>query len=203
MEGEKREVESGELKTESGKRKVESVGENAESGEGKEESGKRKAESVGENAERREKKAVAGGPLLVGSISLSAVEDVKVTPTRLEAEVKPLTQEDLDRYWQETAAELHLEELMGKATVRVGEHHGRFEVDAQTTYFADDFKPHKIEVLEVLRKKTGMRLLDCRVNPLFVSQEEKVYSPEDKYSTMLQSNPKISGLRHLFPEVDY
>ncbi len=141
--------------------------------------------------------------LLVDSVSISSVESVKVDTTHLEADVKPLEQEDLERYWREAAVELELEELMGNATVRVGEHHGRFEVDAQTTYFADEFKPHKIEVLEAIRKRTGMRLLDCRVNPMFVEQTEKAYSPEDKYKVMMERNARIASMRHLFPEIDY
>lgn len=131
------------------------------------------------------------------------MEDVKIDATRLEADVKPLEQEDLERYWHEAAVELELEELMGNAKVRVGEHHGRFEVDAQTTYFADEFKPHRIDVLEAIRKRTGMRLLDCRVNPMFVEQTGRAYSPEDKYKVMMERNAEMGSMRHLFPEIDY
>ena len=143
-------------------------------------------------------------PKLVGSVSIKAATANIVAPQpHLQAEVKPLTQEDLERYWKETAAELHLEEVMKNATVRIGEHIGRFEVDATTTYFADEFREHKIDVLESLRKKTGMKLLDCRVNPLFVEQNEKVYSPDDKYNAMLKENQHLALLRKLFPEIDY
>ena len=124
-------------------------------------------------------------------------------PTKLQAVVKPLTEEDLTRYWQETAEELKLQEVMKNAAVRVGEHVGRFEVDATTTYFVDEFRSHKIDVLERMRKKTGMQMLDCRVNPLFVAQDEKVYSPDDKYNAMLEDNRQLAALRKLFPEIDY
>lgn len=143
------------------------------------------------------------GPKLVGSISIKAVTSVKPEPTRLQAEVKPLTQEDLERYWDEAATELGLVEVMKNATVRMGEHIGRFEVDAQTTYFADEFRSHKIDVLESLRKKTGMQLLDCRVNPLFIEQDEKAYSPDDKYNAMLEENHHLATFRKLFTEIDY
>lgn len=123
------------------------------------------------------------------------------SPT-LPADVKPLTQEELDLYWQQTADELQLQNLMEKGKPRVGEH-GRIEIDALSTYFFDDFKPHRINVMESLRKKSGMPLLDCKVNPLFVEKDDVAYSPQDKYKAMLQVNPKLVELRKLFPQIDY
>ena len=57
--------------------------------------------------------------------------------------------------------------------------------------------------MEFLREKTGMRMLDCRVNPLFVSKEEVVYSPDDKFAAMMGKNPQMVELRKLFPMIDY
>jgi len=128
---------------------------------------------------------------------------VKVETPRLQAEVKPLVQEDLERYWKEAAEELGLTELMAGATVKQGEAPGRIEIDAQTVAFHEEFKPHRINVMEVLRKKTGMPMLDCKVNPLFVEKDEVLYSPTDKYNAMLQRNPSLLGLRKLFPQIDY
>ena len=146
--------------------------------------------------------AVVGRGLL-GSISISSLPHVKVEQPRLQAEVKPLTQEDLERYWGEVAEELDLALLMEKGKPRLGEHSGRIEIDAQSTYFNDDFKPHRIDVMEALRKKCGMPMLECKVNPLFVEKEEIIYSPQDKYKAMLQVNPKLVELRKLFPQIDY
>ena len=122
---------------------------------------------------------------------------------KLQAEVKPLTQEDLERYWHETAAELGLEDLMKEATVRLGEQHGVIEIDAQTTWFHEEFKPHRIEVLEALRNKSGMKMLDCKVNQLFVGKDEVIYTPDEKYKAMLQSNPEMLAMRKLFPNIDF
>lgn len=122
---------------------------------------------------------------------------------KLEAEVKQLTQEDLETFWKEVAAELNLEELMKNATVKLGEQHGTIEIDAQTTYFHEEFKPHKTEVLEALRAKTGMRMLECKVNQLFVGKDDVVYSPDEKYKVMLQANPAMLSMRKLFPNIDF
>ncbi len=122
---------------------------------------------------------------------------------KLKAEVKQLTQEDLERYWNEVATELQLTDLMKYASVKLGEQHGTIEIDAQTTYFHEDFKPHKTDVLEALRAKTGMRMLDCKVNQLFVGKEEVIYSPDEKYKAMLQENPSMLAMRKLFPNIDF
>jgi hypothetical protein len=142
-------------------------------------------------------------PKLVDSISIKDANEVKVELPHLQAEFKPLEQDELERYWNEAAEELELTEVMKNATVRLGEHQGCFEVDAQTVYFAEDFRSHKMAVLERIREKTGMKMLDCRVNPLFVAQEEKAYNPDDKYKAMLEENRKLALLRNLFPEIDY
>ncbi len=92
---------------------------------------------------------------------------------------------------------------MKDGTVKLGEQHGVIEVDAQTTYFHDEFKPHKIEVLELLRRKSGMKMLDCKVNQLFVGKEEVIYSPDEKYKTMVEANPVMQQMRRLFPSIDY
>ena len=57
--------------------------------------------------------------------------------------------------------------------------------------------------MELLRKKCSMPMLDAKVNPLFVAQDEVIYSPTDKYNAMLKQNPKLLELRKLFPQIDY
>ncbi len=117
-------------------------------------------------------------------------------------EAKPLTQEDLERYWKEAANELNLQELMSAATVSLGENNRRFDINATETWFAGDFRPHRIEVMELMRQKSGMPMLDCNVVPLFVSKDAVIYTAEDKYKAMLEVNPKLALLRKLFPEID-
>ena len=143
-----------------------------------------------------------GIPSISGISIKTTVEDVEESAHRV-TDVEPLTQETLERWWGEAAKELKLEEVMVNGTPKMGETNGMFEVDATTVYFAEEFKPHKIDVMEFLREKTGMRMLDCRVNPLFVSKEEVVYSPDDKYKAMLERNPQLAELRKLFPMIDY
>ena len=140
---------------------------------------------------------------VLGSISIKSAQ-TKVEPVQhIAVEVKPLTEEDLTAYWQEAAEKLGLQELLAEGIPHLGEKQGCFEVDAQTVTFHEDFKPHKIDVMEFLRGKTGMKMLDCKVNQRFVSKEEVVYSPDDKYKAMLERNPQLAELRKLFPMIDY
>ena len=139
----------------------------------------------------------------MGAVSLSALKPVKAEVPRLQGDVKPLTQEDLVRYWNVAAEELKLTLLMEKGVPRIGEHSGCIEIDAQSTYFHEDFKPHRIDVMELLRKKSGMPMLECKVNPLYIEKDEVLYSPQEKYKAMLQTNPKLVELRKIFPQIDY
>jgi hypothetical protein len=118
-------------------------------------------------------------------------------------EVKPLTEETLAQYWKEAAVELGLEELMAEGIPRLGEYQGCFEVDAQTVSFAEEFKSHKIDVMEFFRSRTGMKTLDCKVNPRFVEKTEVIYTPDDKYAAMVAANPEMEELHKLFPLLDY
>ncbi len=144
-------------------------------------------------------------PPLMGGISIKATQDAGKMPTfqHIEVEVKPLTEEDLTAYWKEAGEKLGLQELLSEGVPKLGEKQGCFEVDAQSVSFHEEFKQHKINVMEFLRGKTGMRMLDCKVNPLFVSKDEVIYSPEDKYKAMVEQNPQLAELRKLFPIIDY
>ena len=144
----------------------------------------------------------SGAGLLAGGISIGNLQPQKAAaPVVVEA--KPLLQEDLERYWNEAAASLRLEELLAAAKPQLGDHPGVIDIIATTTWFADEFKAHRTEVMQELRKASGHPMLDCKVTPMFVEDDEVVYSPVDKYNKMLERNPGMAGLRKLMPNIDY
>lgn len=144
-----------------------------------------------------------GGSLLANSFSIKDVAPpVTASAPKVQVEAKPLTQEDLERYWNEAAEELNLKELMAAAEVHLGENNRIIDVQATETWFATDFRPHRIDVMELLRKKSGMPMLDCNIIPLFVSKGTLIYTAEEKYKAMVQTNPHLASLRKLFPEID-
>ena len=140
--------------------------------------------------------------LLAGGISIKLTPPPVAEPAKVHVEAKPLTQDDLERYWHETATELNLTELMAAATVALGENHRTVDVTATETWFAGDFRPHRIEVMQRMREKSGMPMLECNVIPLFVSKDVIIYTAEEKYRSMAERNPQIAALRKLFPEID-
>ncbi|MBR1766821.1 MAG: hypothetical protein IJ745_07280 [Bacteroidales bacterium] len=135
------------------------------------------------------------------SIKASSIRQAPVE--HITVEVKELTEADLKTYWQEAGEALGLSEILADGLPKMGERPGLFEVDAQSVAFLQNFRPHKVDVMEFMRKKTGMKMLDCKVNPLFVEKTEVIYSPDDKYAAMLAANPSLAELRKLFPMVDY
>lgn len=122
---------------------------------------------------------------------------------RLVGDVKPLSQLDLEAYWNEAASQLGLESLLASGKPRLGEKAGLIEIDAQSVAFNDDFRPHRINVMQILREKSGMPMLECKVNPMFITKEELIYSPDNKFKTMLEANPAMLSLRKLFPQIDH
>lgn len=158
---------------------------------------------VEENTPVPPRPAVKTGAPVLGGISIKVTQEKAEPVTHIEAEVKPLTEEDLAAYWKEAGEKLGLQELLAEGIPHLGEKAGCFEVDAQTVTFHEEFKPHKIDVMEFLRGKTGMKLLNCKVNQRFVSKEEVLYSPDDKYAAMVESNPHLAELRKMFPMIDY
>ena len=144
---------------------------------------------------------MAGSSLLAGGISIK-VAPPPVQPKKVQVEAKPLTQEDLERYWAETATELGLVDLMKAAKVSLGENQRIINLEATEVWFADEFRPHRIGVMERLRAKSGLPMLECNVVPLFINKDAIIYTAEEKYKAMLASNPSIASLRLLFPEID-
>lgn len=142
-------------------------------------------------------------PFLPGSFSIKSTATIQTIPPSIAVEVKSLNEEDLKQYWDEAAEKLGIVDIMKAGMPCLGEQTGLIEVDAQTVSFSDEFKPHKIEVMEFLRDKTGMKMLDCKVNPRYIEKTEVIYSPEDKYKAMLAANPSLVELRKLFPNIDY
>ena len=117
-------------------------------------------------------------------------------------DVEPLTQERLEALWKEAGEALNLKELLSEAKVTLTEHNN-FDIEAQNTIFSNNFKPHKLEVIEWLRAKTGLKMLDARVHVRYVEKDDVPYSPEEKYAAMQARNPHIFELRKLFPLIDY
>lgn len=140
---------------------------------------------------------------LTGSFSIKSTPIASAPPPRLEAEVKPLTNDDLGRHWHDVAAQLGLEELMAQGAPKVGENGRTIEIDALSVAFHEEFRPHRIDVMQALREKTGMAMLDCKVNPKFITEEELIYSPDNKYKAMLETNPAMLALRRLLPDIDH
>ncbi len=141
-------------------------------------------------------------PSIAGAIRIGSIKPVKIDTSQIHVEAAPLTQDILEQYWNECAEELNLQQLLSDASVSLGEHPGLIDIKAKTVSFHDEFKPHRIDVMEALRRRCGMPMLDCKVTPMYIKKEDVPYSPNEKYNAMLQTNPKLFELRKLFPQID-
>lgn len=142
-----------------------------------------------------------GQSLLAGSVSIKpqAVEAVPVSEVVVDAEA--LTQQRLEELWAQVGAELGIGDLLADATVTLGQRNN-FTITAQTVLFADQFAQHRTDVMQWLRRQTGLPMMDCKVVARYVEKDALPYSPDEKYRYMLEHNPQLARLRRLFPQIE-
>lgn len=143
-----------------------------------------------------------GKSLLSGGVSIKQMAATTAEIPVLQKEVEPLTQERVEVLWQQVGEALGIADLTASAKPELQEH-SHILLHAQTTLFSNDFKPHKMDVVQWLREQTGLRMLDCSVKVRYVEKDALPYSPDDKYQYMLKQNPNLAMLRQLFPQIDY
>lgn len=141
-------------------------------------------------------------PTLTRSISIkpSAARPTASIPS----EVKELTQEILENYWREVyeaSDDAKLRLLMENKSLELREH-GLFYIIADNSLFETEFKPYLVQVLQQLRHKTQMPLLNCKVIVHLPEKQAMLYNANEKYAELLRRNPNLANMRELFQEID-
>lgn len=119
-------------------------------------------------------------------------------------EVKPLTQADLQTYWQQVIDSTDnpkLQELMKNVELELREH-GLFHIIATNSLFETEFRPFMVKVLEQLRQKTQMPMLNSKVIVHLPEKEAMLYNANEKYAELQRRNPDLAKLREIFHEID-
>lgn len=149
-----------------------------------------------------------GGLRLVGSVSSKVQSDPKRT-FRLDnqQEDKKLNQEEFDKYWNELMSSS--EPLFAEMAASLKNYHpvvnenGDFVLEVPNSYMEAEFRKYKVQLLTLLRDRSGARSMNCVVNVVHKEVETKAYQPEEKYQKMLERNNKLADLRSVFPTIDY
>lgn len=139
------------------------------------------------------------------SLNLSAITTQAAVPAN-PAETEPIDQSLLEQYWAEAMDALEGECPKMVAAVRSRKLHlldpDLFIIDVPNNFIVAEVKPHLMQLLDILRRRSGRPGLNCRCEVVYEEQEAVIYSARDKYSVMAQSNPMLATFKVLFPEVD-
>ncbi len=147
-------------------------------------------------------------PRLEGMVSIKSTKEAAVVEDkRPERAEKQLTQESLEQYWQQMLLSRQ------QSTPRIAELFENVKIELQqdnvivlytvNTYLEVELKPYAVDVLEELRKSSGVSELNYRVEVEYEATEAVPYTPHEKYDAMMLANPVIAELRKLLPEIDY
>lgn len=153
------------------------------------------------------KASPVGQVRLATSVHIPQHSKLNAPPSTPGADGKQLTQETLQHYWDtlmeqldEGDKELH-DILEGHAVEWRGD--DRFDIIADSTYFEEEFRPHRVTLLERLRQLTRRPQLNCQTRVVYVEKEKSAYAPRDKYDRLQAINPTLDTFRVLFPEIDF
>lgn len=80
--------------------------------------------------------------------------------------------------------------------------HGLFYILADNSLFETEFKPFAVQVLQQLRHKSQMPMLNFKVVVHLPEKEAMLYNANDKYTEMLRRNPHLAQMRSIFQEID-
>lgn len=128
-------------------------------------------------------------------------------PIAQPTEGDPLTQDSLQQYWNTLIGDLQesnkaLHDLLANRTIEYKDN-DLFDIVADSSYFEEEFRPHRVAVLERLRHMSRRPNVNCQVRVEYVETEYAAYIPRDKYEVMQATNPQIASFRVVFPEIDF
>lgn len=144
----------------------------------------------------------------LGTISIkSTVQDLEQrqsneASTRME---QPLTNDTISLYWQrliEVKTSLPERILNGLREARPQIDGDMIIIHTKNAYLGVELRPYMVELLEWMRKASGMPDLNSRVEVEYEEQKVLVYSATDKYQVMSDENPQLHELRKLLPDID-
>lgn len=122
-------------------------------------------------------------------------------------EAKPINQQLLEQYWADAMDHFEPDWPKMVASVRTRklriEDPDNFVVEVPNSFITAEVKPHLMQLLDFLRRRSGRPELNCRCQVVYEETKEAViYSARDKYDVMLNANPMLATFKVLFPEVD-
>ena len=143
----------------------------------------------------------------IGGISIKNGVAAPALPKTEEVPADPVTQEQLEQYWQELLAAMAKDypkqaDILKNGNPKLdGTDH--FVITVDSSYQEAEIKPFLTRMLTYLRAKSHRPLLNCEIAIVIIEKKSIIYTPRDKYDAMSTKNHALETFKILFPEVDY
>lgn len=144
---------------------------------------------------------------LSGSISIKMEPPKPLERPAFLNNSQELTKEAFDSHWANmlqmfSTSNLEIYNLLNGKEVDFPEK-SVFVIKTYDGYFENEFKKVQMQVLEDLRARTSMPLLNCRVELLVKEVDSLPVSPLEKFEAMKELNPALELLHKYFPKIDF
>jgi DNA polymerase-3 subunit gamma/tau len=145
-------------------------------------------------------------PTKTSTISIS--QNIPVAPNteneKKNNEIK-LTLDIVEKLWSEYAEmveDKNLHFAMSQTTIEVNDNR-LFTVKIDNSYIDSTIRRNRKNILDYMREKTGIKVLDFLTSVTKQEHQKMVYNPTDKFEYLKEKNSLIVNLRRTFKNIDF
>ena len=145
-------------------------------------------------------------PTKTSTISIS--QNIPVAPNteneKKNNEIK-LTLDIVEKLWSEYAEmveDKNLHFAMSQTTIEVNDNR-LFTVKIDNSYIDSTIRRNRKNILDYMREKTGIKVLDFLTSVTKQKHQKMVYNPTDKFEYLKEKNSLIVNLRRTFKNIDF
>ena len=111
--------------------------------------------------------------------------------------------EDLwSKYCENIEEDTNLQFAMSQASIELNDNR-LFTVTSDNSYMEATIKRNRKNILDFMREKTGIKVLDFLTAVTKQEHKKVIYSPTDKFDYLKEKNNHIYTLRKTFRNLDY
>ena len=107
-----------------------------------------------------------------------------------------------NKYSESIEEDVNLQFAMSQATIEINDNR-LFTVTSDNSYMETTIKRNRRNILDFMRKKTGIKLLDFLTSVTKQEHQKVVYNPTDKFEYLKEKNSLMVNLRKTFKNIDF
>lgn len=107
-----------------------------------------------------------------------------------------------NKYSESIEEDVNLQFAMSQATIEINDNR-LFTITSDNSYMETTIKRNRRNILDFMRKKTGIKLLDFLTSVTKQEHQKVVYNPTDKFEYLKEKNSLMVNLRKTFKNIDF